>query len=245
MELRRDCLDEIKPGAIPVLYFRPAMAALITYWTIDACMAKVDKTGIEWTSLQGRQIITAFVTGALLSVLLVVAGVYLNPEEAAEFTAGRYQLLFAALFIGVSTGHYIGISLGEKPDVNVAAAVGAFLTISIAFVWMTATSGGLSELAGPGGVLVISAFLMIGGHYSLLIAENRGIERLIEQFAERFSPALLGIMWLVEALLPPVLSAIFAEIGVTEISNAALSGLKIGIAIIVVGIAIKVIDDLT
>lgn len=199
---------------------------------------------IQWTSLRGRRIISAFIAGILFSVLAVVAGVYLHPGEVIEFTAGRFQLLFIGLFIGISTGHYLGTALGNRADVNIAAATGAFLTIALAFLYLVIRGEGAQGLIGPGGALVISTFLLVLGHYSLLLEHNQAIEGLIQQFAERFSPALLGIMWLGETILPTVFQLILPKVGLAEIGGALLSGLELGAAAAAVIVVIWVISKL-
>lgn len=205
-------------------------------------MAEVQEKAPAQVPLEKRRRIAAFLAGILLAALAIVAGLYLNPEEATTFTAGRYQLLFIGLFIGVSTGHYIGIALGENRSVNVAAADGAFLTIFVAFIGITFFGSGLSGLIGPVGILVISTFLLILGHYSRLIVENEPIQELVDQFAERYSPLLLAFIWLVEALLPPILNLALPAIGMNEIGGALLAGIKIGGVIVSIFAVVKLIE---
>lgn len=199
---------------------------------------------IDWRGLEGRQIVSAFFAGILLALLTVLAGFYLNPEGTMSFTAGRYQILFVALFIGLSTGHYFGLSLGSRMNVNVAAATGAFLTISASFIGVMYFGGGFSALAGPGGLLVIATFLLILGHYSGLLSENKPVEEWIERFAQRYSPILLAFIWLLETVMPAISSVVLPIIGLSEIGDALLTGFEVAAVLIGIGIAVYVISHL-
>lgn len=177
---------------------------------------------------QNRRIAAAFLFGVLLSLLVIVAGLYLNPGKVSNLSGGRYELLFIGLFIGLSTGHYIGLALGTESDVNLAAAVGAFLTISVSYLYLTLPKNGLPGLSSPGAVLVIATFLLILGHYSRVIDDTEAIRRLTRQFAERFSPLALVFVWLFETVVPPLLESTLSVTGHAELFATSPLSMRLG-----------------
>lgn len=186
---------------------------------------------------QDRKRIAGFGFGVLLALLPVAAGYLLNPSSAVEFTGGRYELLAIGLFVGFSTGHYIGLSLGMERDANLYAAIGAFLTISVAYSGLAYAGTASTGTLGAIGVLVIAMLLLILGHYSGVIAEKEKVARLTKQFAETASPFLLSFIWLLEAILPPIFNVVVPVVGLAGIGSALIEGLKWGVAIVVAGLA--------
>lgn len=204
-------------------------------------MGTVEEEG-DWEAPDVSHIAAAFLCGALLPVLLLGIGVYLNPENPSGFFGGRFQLLLAALFIGISTGHFLGIALGGGIDRILAAAVGAFLALSGAFVYTIYMEDGTGILFGPGGLLAGFAFVLILGHYSDLIEKIHSVEDLIEIFAKRLSPALLGFMWLMESVIPPLLDPISSRLDLGAIWSAVFGGIKLILALCLIGFVVWVVD---
>lgn len=185
----------------------------------------------------------AFIAGAIFAFLLLGAGTYLNPSGATEFVGGRFQYILIALFIGISTGHYLGISIGNRFDINVAASLGAFITLSLSFLYISIPQGiDTSVLFSPGGLLVLSGVLLILGHYSHLIDENEGVEELIETFSQRISPAILGIIWLMEAVLPPIVGPMISGIGFEEIGATITVGIQLLVGVILLYAFVKIAE---
>lgn len=196
----------------------------------------------EDASLQKRKRIAGFFFGVLLALLPVAAGYLLNPTSAVNFTGGRYELLTIGLFIGLSMGHYLGLALGANPDENLYAAIGAFLTISIAYATLSYVGIGSTDTIGAITVLFISTFLLILGHYSGIIADKEQAAKLTKQFAEEASPILLSFIWLLEAIVPPILQLTLPVIGLADIGGAMLEGLKWGTAMIAIFVAWRVYE---
>lgn len=136
-----------------------------------------------------RKRIAGFFFGILLALLPIAAGLALNPSPATDFTAGRYQLLAIALCAGFTTGHYLGLAIGAEQDVNLCAAIGAFLTISLAVAVIAYTGFGFIGSLGAIAVLGIALFLLILGHYSGILASDEEVSNLATVFAEQASPA--------------------------------------------------------
>lgn len=189
-----------------------------------------------------RRRIAGFFFGVLLALLPVAAGLLLNPSSGISFTGGRYELLAIGLFVGFSTGHYLGLALGVNPNENLYAAIGAFLTIALAYSVLAFTGLGISGGLGTIAVLFISTFLLILGHYSGVIASKEQVAKLTKQFAEEASPVLLSLIWLLEAIIPPILNFVLPVIGLANIGGAMLEGLKWATAIIAVGLVWKAYD---
>lgn len=192
-------------------------------------MGTVEEEG-DWEAPRLSHKVAAFICGGLLPILLLGVGIFLNPGDPSGFFGGRFQLLLGAMFIGVSTGHFLGVSLGEEINRILAAAVGAFLTLSAVFIYGIYYEQA-TILTLPGGILTGFAIALILGHYSGLIAKIHAIEEWIEVFAKRLSPALLGFMWLVESVIPPLLDPIFSRLDLGEIWSAVFSSIKVMVAI--------------
>jgi hypothetical protein len=191
-----------------------------------------------------RKRIAGFFFGVLLALLPVAAGLLLNPSPAVGFTGGRYELLAIGLFVGFSTGHYIGLAIGVSPDENLYAAVGAFLTISVVYALLSYFGTGTIGTLGAIAVLFISTFLLILGHYSGVIADKEQVAKLTKQFAEETSPILLSFIWLLGAIVPPILQFTLPVIGFADIGGALLEGLKWGTAIVVIALAWKACESI-
>lgn len=175
-----------------------------------------------------RKHYAGFMFGALLALLPVAAGVLLNPSAAVDFTGGRYELLLIALTIGLTIGHYLGLGiLGERSE-DLFAAVGAFLTISISFIALAYFGVGVTGTLSVIAVLFISMAVLIFGYYSEVIVNKAETKKLVTWFAEEASPLLLSFVWLLEAIIPPVLDAVFSASGLAKVGDALLTGLTWG-----------------
>lgn len=197
-----------------------------------------------------RQHIVGFVFGVLLVLLPVVTKLLLRPSLEVDFVGGRYGLLVIGLFVGVSFGHHVGLAISVERTANRYAAIGAFLAISALYLSLAYVAPGVVETTGvirrfgPVVVLVLSTLLLISGHYSGVTAQNEEVEKIIERFAESVSPLLLLFIWLMEALIPPILEPTLPAVGF-EFGEATMTGLSMVTAIVVLSISWKVFERMS
>lgn len=118
------------------------------------------------------QKIGAFGFGVLIALLPIAVGVLLNPSSAGEFTGGRYELVIIALTIGLTLGHYIGLALISPSHQDVYAAIGAFLTVAIAFTSISFLGAGWSDTVRSVAVVLIAMFALILGYYTRVITNK-------------------------------------------------------------------------
>lgn len=192
-----------------------------------------------------------FAFGVLLVLLPVVAKQLLGPSLEVDFVGGRYGLLVIGLFVGVSLGHHVGLAVSVERNANRFAAIGAFLTISALYLYLSYIGPGFDEATGfvrrfgPVIFLVLSTLILISGHYSGVIAQKRKIRRITERFAEEISPLLLLFIWLMEALIPPILEPTLPAVGFAELSQTVVTGLSMVTAAVVLVIAWKVFERMS
>lgn len=129
------------------------------------------------------------IAGTLMSSALLFIGGYIQAY-------GPSMALFASMFIGISTGYYIGMALKEEGNGFERFLAGGLVVWAIGFLWLMERSFYLGGLVGCSSV---SLFMI---HKSGLVEENDRIKTIVSIFSKQFSAAYHWIIGFVYYLWP-------------------------------------------
>lgn len=166
-------------------------------------------------------VVTAALAGAVLTLAALTAGYAINPDAATGILEGNLKKLAVAVFVGFSTGHYLGRAMHGIPNRTVAAAIGGYATLSLAWLYLSGFS--IWSL-----LLVLVALGVFLAYVSRLADERQDLRRYAEPFAERASPILLAVVGLVQVVMP--------ALGMGPTARAILGGVQLGV-VLAAGIA--------
>ncbi|RQG90880.1 hypothetical protein [Natrarchaeobius chitinivorans] len=128
-----------------------------------------------------------------LALAAVIVSVVVQPEAIP--LSEKFQYVFAALFLGMSIGHYLGEALIDGGEDKKYALVGLFSTLGVLFVVFLVLGRGLTPFAaGIGGTLGFFALCLILSHHSGLIADSERLDVLVGEFAGKISPSGLAFI---------------------------------------------------
>lgn len=129
------------------------------------------------------------VAGMMMASALLIIGYYIN-----EF--GVSKLLFAAMFVGFSTGHYLGMALKKEGKGVERFLTGGLVVWTIGFLLIVERKLYLGSLVLCSGA---SIFLV---HNSELVSENERIGKLVSILSKQFSAWYHWIILFIRFLWP-------------------------------------------
>jgi fructose-specific phosphotransferase system IIC component len=116
----------------------------------------------------------AFLAGIILVDFLIVAGDYLAGGSQLNGDIGRVKIAFVAIFIGLSTGYYLGASSVDKKGLTAIFIVGILLSLVVLIVYSQRLSP-ITWMLGSSGILVYLLF------FAGLIEQNREFEKWVNR----------------------------------------------------------------
>lgn len=177
-----------------------------------------------------------FLFGTFLTLVPVAIALILRPEAASELTGGEIELVLIALTIGLTMGHYLGRAITTKGDADLYTALGAFVTITFALLAVTYLGLGTTMTIATAGLIFLLMASLILGYASEVITNKEWAVDMVEFFADQASPLILGFVWFLEVIAPPVMEHVLPVVGYAEVGNAINTGIKMVFAAIAIGI---------
>lgn len=157
-----------------------------------------------WGWINARTV-QAFLGGVTLLVTLYFVAVYLGDVVDTTDDFGSYRLIFVALFVGTSTGYYLGKAAAEEGGPVLAFILGVLVTLTSAVVYFN----GISPITG---VLVLSGVTLFLVYNSGLADSTSELERWVGRTKNLAVIGLIGIA--------------FLQYGVPIVTRSARSGLQ-------------------
>lgn len=137
----------------------------------------------------------AFVLGVLAILSLLSIGMYLQPSQSQSILNKYYTPVFSTVFIGLATGHHIGLAFTSESDNLNSAYIGAFTTLTLLSLFITKISPLSFALVGIATVIFLA--------HDVNIVENHDrIEMAIDVFAGRVARFGVLAIALLEYVVP-------------------------------------------
>lgn len=137
----------------------------------------------------------AFILGVLAILSLLSLGIYLQPSQSQSILNKYYTPVFSTVFIGLATGHHIGLAFTTESDNLNSAYIGAFTTLTLLSLFITKISSLSFALVGIATVIFLA--------HDVNIVENHDrIEAAINVFAGRVARFGVLAIALLEYVVP-------------------------------------------
>jgi hypothetical protein len=161
---------------------------------------------------------------AIVGLCSIAVWIVLGSDNYSSVDKINYALL--SVFIGLSTGHYIGKSLIEESEIKQYVFTGATLTVSTVFCIYILVGSSLKMIGVLSlcGILICFLLSLILGHDIGFIQEEENLEDLIQSVASQVSPAIITLITAVKVSKPLA-------------SPGLVNGLEI-LALIIIGILV-------
>lgn len=163
------------------------------------------------------QLIWAYIFGTLTVILIGYLGYALNPNALQNIVSGPYEAIFLGLIAGISTGDLLVRILTPKSGLGLAAGLGGYTVIAFVwsfygglipdFLWIPASPSTGNQFSSSSLVFVVSAFMILSGHLSGLIEYNQDVAAAVFLLADLVFPFVLFTIWLVLAIVLPLVEA--------------------------------------
>jgi hypothetical protein len=156
---------------------------------------------IDWnwttneTEVPNRDRGSAFVSGFAIALgIVAIAFEMTNRVESAGIST-MISLTTASIFIGTSTGHFLGLAINNRGGRLTWFLIGFFAILSAAFLSKT-------RISPIGGTLISFVVGILFLHVSGTIDNYTGIERFISTISQEFSAFILGILATLNYIIP-------------------------------------------
>jgi ABC-type Mn2+/Zn2+ transport system permease subunit len=147
----------------------------------------------------------ALFAGAFIVSGLYLLGIYITTKLETVNIVQTDVFIGLVVFIGLSTGHYIGKSLTEKGSALNSFLIGSFITVYVSIIIGTFL---LIVNWILGGVMVLISVGLLLMHTSELVEKHENIEKLVRLFAEYLPGLFLPLVSFIYYFVPLV-SSIF------------------------------------
>lgn len=145
--------------------------------------------------IQERIHYRSFILGVLAILSLLAIGTYIQHDPDSSFMGQYYTPVFSTIFIGLATGHYIGLAFTTAADNLTSAYIGAFVTLTLLSFTVTTFSPLSFALVGIATAVYLA-------HDTEIVEENSRIELAIELFAGQVARLGVFLIALLEYVVP-------------------------------------------
>jgi len=140
---------------------------------------------------------TSFLAGVFLFGLLYFCGEYLNDQQIVSKNFPEVKEFFLlVVFLGISTGHYIGKSLKKSERLITYFLTGFFCSLSLYTIIK------MSFWTPISGVLICGTLLLLFLHISELASRSENIEQYIDIIAGKAPIIIFSLSTLLRYILP-------------------------------------------
>ena len=129
----------------------------------------------------------AFAAGVTFVIMLYFIGDYISRSITPINVQQTNEILWISIFVGISTGHYLGTAARKEGGQLNSFLIGIFSSLTVAVAGITMWS----NLTGVLIFATVSIFLM---HASGIVEGHEGIERLMKIFAQYISGFILTLI---------------------------------------------------
>lgn len=151
------------------------------------------------------QLASAFLAGVTLVAAMLLIGMSIQQRVESGGNPSFITLLFSGIFIGASTGHFVGLAIRARSDRLLFFSTGIFLSLFVSLMVVLRLSKlGLVVPTMAGAILLM--------HSSGITDDYEPIKDLVNSFSTIISPVGLSLIGLLKYGIPAlglILDAIF------------------------------------
>ena len=169
----------------------------------------------------------SFIAGLSFIAALAAGGQFIHTQAVSGDLFANYGALFVSLFIGTSTGHYLGKAVEQQSRSVNYAYLGAFIALSAYWLWQNQVSYLSLSLI----LMSVSLFLA----HDSLIGDSKNIRQLVGYFADGISPIGVVVFGVLKFVGPAIAFEPIFQIVIDSLTQKVnILGAKINIIIFTV-----------